>query len=89
MSSVLLAGGFVEIAPDEALSGRMDVGLAKTGGFVGVPVALAGTVSDPSVRPTKGYTIGAVVGTVLLPGVGTALGGSAGGAMSGKAANCK
>ena len=32
----------------------------------GVPVALSGTAQDPVVRPTRGYTIGAVVGTVLL-----------------------
>lgn len=88
-SSVLNAGGFVDVAPDYTLTGRMDVAVSKTGGFVGIPVALSGTAQDPVVRPTKGYTIGAVVGTVLLPGVGTALGGSAGGAMSGKAANCR
>jgi hypothetical protein len=88
-SSMFAAGGFVEIAPDQTLTGRMDVALAKTGGFVGVPVNLSGTTADPVVRPTKGYTIGAVVGTVLLPGVGTALGASAGGAASGKAADCK
>lgn len=88
-SSVLTAGGFVEVAPDDTLSGRMGVSVAKTGGFVGVPVALSGTTAEPSVRPTKGYTVGAVVGTVLLPGVGTALGGSAGGALEGRPANCK
>jgi hypothetical protein len=88
-SSVLNAGGFVEIAPDQNLNGRMDVALRKTAGIVGIPVVLSGTVQDPSIRPTRGYTVGAVVGTVLLPGVGTALGGSAGGAVSGKAADCK
>jgi hypothetical protein len=88
-SSALVAGGFVEVAPDQALSGRMGVSVAKTGGFVGIPVALSGTAQDPVVRPTRGYTIGAVVGTVLLPGVGTALGGSAGGALEGRPADCK
>jgi hypothetical protein len=88
-SSVLIAGGFVEMAPDQTLSGRLGVSVAKTGGFIGVPVALSGTAQNPTVRPTRGYTIGAVVGTVLLPGVGTALGGSAGGALEGRPANCK
>ena len=88
-SSALIAGGFVEVAPDRALSGRLGVSVARTGGFVGVPVALSGTAQNPTVRPTKGYTIGAVVGTVLLPGVGTALGGSAASAMEGRPANCK
>jgi len=88
-SSALVAGGFVEVDPQQQLSGRLGVSVAKTGGFAGVPVALSGTTENPTVRPTKGYTIGAVVGTVLLPGVGTALGGSAGGAMEGRPANCK
>lgn len=88
-SSALRAAGFVDIAPDQSLTGRLDISVAKTGGFVGVPVALSGTRQDPVVRPTKGYTIGAVVGSVLLPGVGTALGASAGGAVEGKAGDCK
>jgi hypothetical protein len=88
-SPALTAGGFVEVAPDQRLTGRMDVALRRTGGFVGIPVVLSGTAQDPVIRPTKGYTIGAVVGTVILPGVGTALGGSAGGAVSGKAADCR
>jgi hypothetical protein len=88
-SSVLVAGGFVEVDPQQKLSGRLGVSIAKTGGFAGVPVALSGTTESPTVRPTRGYTIGAVVGTVLLPGVGTALGGSAGSALEGRPANCK
>ncbi len=88
-SSALRAAGFVDVAPDQTLTGRLDVSVAKTGGFVGVPVALSGTRQDPVVRPTKGYTVGAVVGSVLLPGVGTALGASAGSAVEGKAADCK
>jgi hypothetical protein len=88
-SSALVAGGFVEVAPDRTLQGRLGVSVAKTAGFVGVPVALSGTAQDPVVRPTRAYTIGAVVGTVLLPGVGTALGGSAGSALEGAAGDCK
>jgi hypothetical protein len=87
-SSVLVAGGIVEVAPDRTLSGRLGVSVAKTGGFLGVPVALSGTAQDPIVRPTRGYTIGAVLGTVLFPGVGTALGASAGGALEGRSAGC-
>lgn len=88
-SSALVAAGFVEVAPDQTLSGRLGVSVAKTGGFLGVPVALSGTAQDPVVRPTKGYTIGAVVGTVLLPGVGTALGAYAGSAIEGRAGDCR
>lgn len=88
-STALVAGGFVEVAPEQTLSGRLGVSVAKTAGFMGVPVTLSGTVQEPVVRPTRGYTIGAVVGTVILPGVGTALGGSAGGALEGGAGDCK
>ena len=88
-SPKVTAGGNVEIAPDQTLSGKLDVSLAKSGGFVGVPVSLSGTTSDPSVRPTKGYVIGAVVGTVLLPGIGTSLGASAGSRVEGSSSGCK
>ena len=87
-SKRLVAGGYVEVAPDQSLAGKLDVSIAKTGGFAGVPVALSGTTSDPSIRPTKGYIIGAALGTVLLPGIGTGLGASAGGALEGKS-DCK
>ena len=84
----VVAGGSVEIAPNQALSGKLDVSIAKTGGFVGVPVALSGTVGDPAIRPTRGYIIGAAVGTLLLPGIGTGIGASAGGALGG-GSSCK
>lgn len=87
-SPALVAGGRVEVAPDEKLSGKLDISVAKTGGFVGIPVALAGTASSPSIRPTKGYVIGAVVGTVLLPGIGTTIGSSVGSRIEGKS-DCK
>ena len=79
----LIAGGNLEIAADQKLSGKLSVAVAKTGGFIGVPVSLSGTVADPSVKPTTGYTIGAVVGTLILPGIGTGLGASAASAIEG------
>jgi len=88
-SPKVTAGGEVDIAPDQALSGRLDVSIAKTGGLVAVPVALGGTTSAPTIRPTKGYIIGAAVGTVLLPGIGTGLGASAGGRAEGSSSGCK
>ena len=87
-SPKLVAGGTVDIAPDQTLSGKLDVSLAKTGGVVGVPVALSGTTSEPAIRPTKGYMIGAAIGTLLLPGIGTGIGASAGGAVEGHS-DCK
>jgi len=88
-SPKVVAGGEVQIAPDQTLSGKLDVSIAKTGGFVGVPVALGGTTSSPSIRPTKGYIIGAAIGTVLLPGIGTGLGASAGSHVEGTSSGCK
>ena len=88
-SPKMVAGGSVEIGPENALSGKLDVSVARTGGFVGVPVSLGGTTSEPSLTPSKGYVIGAVIGTMLLPGIGTTLGASAGSRLEGVAAGCK
>ena len=87
-SSVLTAGGVVEKAPDDHLSGRLDVSISGSRGWVGVPVALGGTLANPYVTPTRGATIGAVVGTVLLPGIGTTLGARAGAATE-KTSGCR
>lgn len=84
----VVAGGNVEIAPDRALSGRLDVSVAQTGGFIGVPVALGGTTDEPSVRPSNGYLIGAAIGTLLLPGIGTSIGSSLGSRIEGTS-DCK
>ena len=83
-SPSLVAAGNIAIAPDQSLSGKLDVSVAKTGGFVGVPVAVSGTTVDPSLSLTRAGVIGAVIGTVLLPGIGTSLGLSAGGRLEGK-----
>ena len=87
-SPSLVASGNVSIAPDQTLSGKLDVAVAKTGGFVGVPVSLAGTTAEPSLSLTTAGAIGAVIGTVLLPGIGTSLGLQAGGRLEGKV-ECK
>ena len=83
-SPSLVAAGRVAIAPDQKLSGKLDVSVAKTGGFVGVPVALSGTTADPSLSLTKAGAIGAVIGTLLLPWIGTSLGLSAGSSLEGR-----
>jgi len=82
-SPSLTASGTLAVAPDKTLSGRLDVSVAKTGGFVGAPLALSGTTSDPSLSLTRAAAIGALIGTVLLPGIGTSLGLSAGGRLDG------
>jgi hypothetical protein len=82
-SPKMVAGGNVDIAADKTLSGRLDISVAQTGGFVGVPVSLGGTTDEPSMRPSKGYLIGAAIGTVLMPGIGTSIGSTLGGRMEG------
>jgi uncharacterized protein involved in outer membrane biogenesis len=74
-SGLLSATGNVAISPAQALSGRVSVEL---GGALGVPLALGGTVHDPEVSLSRGALIGAAVGTILAPGVGTGAGASLG-----------
>jgi hypothetical protein len=87
-SPSMVAGGNVEIAPDNTLSGRLDLSVAKTGGIFGVPVTLGGTTDDPTMRPSKGYLIGAAIGTVLMPGIGTSIGSALGSRLEGTS-RCK
>ncbi|HEX2199827.1 MAG TPA: hypothetical protein VHG88_14555, partial [Burkholderiales bacterium] len=88
-SPKMVAGGTVEINPARELSGKLDVSVAKTGGFFGVPVAVGGTTSEPSVTASKGYVIGALIGTVLLPGLGTTFGAAAGSQVGRSATSCR
>lgn len=77
-SGSLSASGNVAIAPSRALSGRISVALTGTGGAVGVPLVVGGTLDAPEAILTRGAMIGAAVGTVLAPGVGTGAGASVG-----------
>jgi hypothetical protein len=77
-SGALSATGNVSIAASKALSGRVNVDLARTGGAIGVPLVVGGTVDDPSVTLTRGALVGAAVGTLIVPGAGTAAGATAG-----------
>ena len=77
-SGALGAQGNVAMTANQALSGRIVVDLATTKGALGVPLVVGGTVDDPSVMPSKGAMLGAAVGTLLVPGAGTAAGATAG-----------
>ena len=77
-SGLLNASGKAAVSPSQALSGRIKVDLAGSGGTVGVPLVLSGTVQNPEVTLTRGAMIGAAVGTLLAPGVGTGAGASVG-----------
>ncbi|HEX7892014.1 MAG TPA: AsmA family protein [Ramlibacter sp.] len=79
-SGNLAANGNVSIAPNKALSGTINVDLhSKSRGALGVPLAVGGTVDEPSVNLTRGAMVGAAVGTLMMPGAGTAAGASTGG----------
>lgn len=77
-SGKLAATGNVSITPSQALSGRVNVDIDATQGNAGVPLVVGGTLDDPSVTLTRGAMLGAAVGTLMMPGAGTAAGASTG-----------
>jgi hypothetical protein len=77
-SGLLKAQGEVRIEPDKRLSGLVRAELRGTAALVSIPFDVSGTTADPGIFPTKGAVAGAVAGTVLLPGLGTAVGMKAG-----------
>jgi len=62
-----------------AAEGKLDI----AGGALGVPFSAHGPVNKPDFQIAKGAIAGAAIGTVLLPGIGTAIGAQIGGAISG------
>jgi len=77
-SGLLSANGNVSISAARALSGRINVDISGGSGAVGVPLVVGGTVDDPSVTLTRAAMVGAAVGTLIMPGAGTAAGASTG-----------
>lgn len=79
-SGALSATGQARVSPNAALSGQVQVvvGPAALGKAVGVPMELGGTLSDPHVSLTRSALLGAALGTVVMPGVGTGAGASLG-----------
>jgi hypothetical protein len=77
-SGALSATGNVSISTTKALSGRVNVDLARTRGALGVPLVVGGTLDSPSVTLTRGALVGAAIGTLVAPGAGTAAGATAG-----------
>lgn len=74
-SGALSADGHVTIAPDKSLSGRVN---AQVAGAVVVPLNLSGSLSSPMALPTGASLTGAALGSVIMPGVGTAAGAKVG-----------
>ncbi len=58
-------------------SGNLDL----VEGALGIPITLSGPVKKPKVTVPPGFYAGAAIGTVLLPGIGTAIGARIGGAI--------
>lgn len=77
-SGKLAANGDVTMAANKNLSGRINVDMASSKGTLGVPLVVGGTVDDPSVMLTRSAMVGAAVGTLLMPGAGTAAGATTG-----------
>jgi hypothetical protein len=77
-SGLLRARGDVSVGRDQRLDGRIDAELRGTASLLSVPLSVTGTVQEPSVAPTKTAVAGAVAGSMLLPGIGTAIGIKAG-----------
>jgi hypothetical protein len=73
-SGLLSATGDVSVARDGQLSGRIEAALGRTGDLMAVPMRVTGTLKEPTVRPTKTAVAAALAGSVLLPGIGTAVG---------------
>jgi uncharacterized protein involved in outer membrane biogenesis len=79
-SGALSATGQVRVSPSAALSGGVQVvlGASTLGNTVGVPLELGGTLTDPQVSLTRSAMLGAALGTVVMPGVGTGAGAALG-----------
>ena len=79
-SGVLSASGNMAMAANRALSGRLHVnlGAAALGNTVGVPLVVGGTLDAPTVTLTRAAMVGAAIGTLVMPGVGTGAGASMG-----------
>ena len=73
-SGLLRATGEVSVTRDQKLDGRINAELRGTASLLAVPLKVSGTVQDPSVAPTTSAIAGALAGSVLLPGIGTAVG---------------
>lgn len=74
-SGVLKAQGELSISPKQDLSGRIEVAVKGASALVSTPLAVSGTVQNPTLFPTKASLAGAAAGTALLgPGIGTTIG---------------
>jgi len=73
-SGLLRANGELSIARDRTLDGRIDAEVRGTASLLTVPLNVSGTIQEPVVQPTRTAMAAALAGSVLLPGIGTAIG---------------
>jgi hypothetical protein len=73
-SGVLSARGNVTIGANKSLSGQFSASAKGVAAVTNVPLVVAGTLESPMVYPNTGAIVGAVGGTLVAPGVGTAAG---------------
>ncbi len=74
-SGLIKATGNIKVNKNSTIEGLVKVEVKNSATLVAVPLEVSGTLSDPSVLPTKAAMAGAVVGTAILgPGVGTSVG---------------
>lgn len=79
-SGSLNAEGQVDVSPSLLLNGALEADIKGTAGLVSMPLVVAGTLDNPTVRPSGSVMAGAAVGTAILgPGLGTAVGVKVGG----------
>jgi len=85
-SGALSATGDVAVTPNRGLTGRIQVQLEAqvVGKAVGVPLVVGGTLDAPTVTLTRSAMLGAAIGTLVMPGVGTGAGASLGDAIGEK-----
>jgi hypothetical protein len=78
VSGMLKAEGDLSISRSRTLSGEITAEVRGTASLIATPLAISGTIEDPVVYPTKASLAGAALGTVIMPGIGTAIGARAG-----------
>lgn len=85
-SGALSAHGNVVVATNRSLSGRVNVNLGAqvVGSAVGVPLVVGGDLDAPEVTLTRSAMLGAAIGTLVMPGVGTGAGAGLGERLSQK-----
>ena len=85
-SGALSARGDLTVSPSRVLSGRVvvNLGAAVVGDVLGVPLVVSGTLDAPQLMLTRSALVGAAIGTMVMPGIGTGAGATLGDKIGGK-----